>query len=73
MAANTIYLKSDNVVNGATGVTFQISVTINQPLPVKGGIEVTMPKTNINYVQMGLPATSLITGLVSNTPYTTTI
>ena len=40
---------------------------------MKGGIEVTMPKTNINYVQMGLPAVSMITNLVSNAPYTTTV
>lgn len=74
MQANTIKLKSDSLTNGEDAATFTISITLNQPLPPNGGLEITMPKTNINYVVLaGVPAQSLITGLYNLKPYTTTI
>ena len=85
MQANTIKIKSDSLTNGEAAASFTISITLNQPLPANAGLEITLPKANINYAVLmasiggSIPAHSLITGLDGLDPgdpvlpYTTTI
>lgn len=57
MQANTIKIKSDSLTNGEDAATFTMSITLNQPLPANAGLEITLPKANINYIVLaGVPA-----------------